>query len=331
MNIFISIPKNEVGDTFITDKSLEKLKSVGNVTRNESDRDLNIDEVVELAKDAEVIICGWDTIKFTKEVTDKLPKLKLIAYVAGSMEPVVDETVYEKGIRTLTGNYIFAKSVAEGCLAYMLCALRELERFMGQVRAGGWNENHRNRGLFGKKVGIVGFGQIAKNLVKMLQLFDMEILIHSNHISEEEATSYGAKKATKEEIFSTCDIVSVHSSLTDKTRGSINRELLSMLKPDALFVNTARGAIVDEKAMTELLEEGRFWAAIDVFSQEPLPADDKLRSLKNVCLFPHMGGPTIDMREYIVCSFAKDIAAFEKGEYMENEIGAECVSRMSKH
>ncbi|MFA7637630.1 MAG: NAD(P)-dependent oxidoreductase, partial [Monoglobales bacterium] len=229
-----------------------------------------------------------------------------------------------------TGNYLFAKSVAEGCLAYTLCAMRELERYMNQIRAGGWNENWSNRGLFGKKIGIVGFGEIAKNFVEMLKPFDMEILINSGHMTDEEAAELGAKKASKEEIFSTCDIVSLHMGLNEKTKGSITRELMSMLKPDALLVNTARGGVVDEDAMTELLAEGRFWAALDVFSEEPLPVNHKLRSLKNAILFPHLGGPTIDMREYIVCSFAKDIKAFEKGEPMANEIGAECVVRMSR-
>ncbi|MFA7637510.1 MAG: NAD(P)-dependent oxidoreductase, partial [Monoglobales bacterium] len=232
--------------------------------------------------------------------------------------------------RTLTGNYLFAKSVAEGCLAYTLCAMRELERFMSQVRAGGWNENWRNRGLFGKKIGLVGFGQIAKNYVEMLKPFDMEILINSGHMTDEEAATYGAKIASKEEIFSTCDIVSLHMGLNEKTKGSITRELMRLMKPESLLVNTARGDVVDEAAMTELLAEGRFWAAIDVFTQEPLPLDDKLRTLKNAILIPHMGGPTIDMREYIVCSFAKDIEAFAKGEPMANEIGVECVGRMSK-
>lgn len=330
MNIYISIPNNDTGNSFITEKSFSELEKVGNVKRNMTENDLTADELVKEAFEADIIVCGWGSVMFKKEITDRLPNLKMIAYVGGSMAAVVDETVYNKGIVTLTGNYIFAKSVAEGCLAYILCAQRELERYMRQVREGGWNENWTNKGLFGKKIGIIGFGEIAKNLVKMLEPFDMEILISSGYITDEIAKQYGARKASKEEIFETCDIVSLHMGLTEKTKGSINRQLMEKLRPDSLLVNTARGEVVDEKAMEELLAEGRFSAVIDVFSQEPLPVDSKLRTLPNAMLIPHMGGPTIDMREYIVCSFAKDIKAFSKGEKMKNEILAEASARMTK-
>ena len=331
MKIYCSIPENATGRTFITDKALAELEKVGELKRNMRDRHVTADELVEEAFDADVILCGWGSLKFTKEVTDRLPNLKMIAYSGGSMSGTVDESVYEKGIVTLTGNYIFAMSVAEGCLAYTLCALRELERYMRQVREGGWNEHWTNRGLFGKKIGLVGFGQIAKNYVEMLKPFDVEILISSGHLSDEEATKYGARKASREEIFETCDIVSLHMGLSEKTKKSINRELMEKLQPHALFVNTARGEVVDEEAMEELLAEGRFFGVLDVFSQEPLPVDSRLRKLPNVMLIPHQGGPTIDMREYIVCSFAKDIKAFAEGKPLKNEIGSETVGRMTKN
>lgn len=331
MKIYCSIPNNETGRTFITDKALAELAKVGELTRNMAETQPTADDLVRDAYDADIIVCGWGSIKFTKDVTDRLPNLKMIAYAGGSMAGTVDESVYEKGIVTLTGNYIFAMSVAEGCLAYALCALRELERYMRQVREGGWNENWTNRGLFGKRIGIDGFGEIAKNFVQMLKPFDMEILINSGHLTEEEAASYGARKATREEIFETCDIVSLHMSLTPKTEKCITRELMEKLQPHALLINTARGSVVDDVAMEELLAEGRFFAALDAHAQEPLPVDSRLRKLPNAMLIPHMGGPTIDMREYIICSFAKDIKAFAEGKPLKNEIGAAASARMSQN
>ena len=330
MKIYVSIPNNQTGNTFVTEKAMAELAKVGEVTRNMTENQPTADDLVRDAFDADVIVCGWGSLMFTKEVTDSLPNLKMIAYTGGSMAGTIDESVYEKGIVTLTGNYIFAKSVAEGCLAYILCSLRELERYMKQVRNGGWNENWTNRGLFGKKIGLVGFGEIAKNFVEMIKPFNMEILINSGHLSDEEAAKYGAKKASKEEIFETCDIVSLHMGLNEKTKRSINRELMEKLRPDSILMNTARGEVVDEDAMEQLLAEGRFFAMLDVYSQEPLPVDSKLRSLPNVMLTPHLGGPTIDMREYIVCQFAKDIKAFSENKPMKNEIGPEAISRMSK-
>lgn len=331
MNIYVSIPHTETGNSFATEKAMAELRKVGNVKRNESTENVDADRLVAEAYDADVIVCTWGSIAFTKELVDRLPNLKMIAYGGGSLAGKVDDYVFQRGIKVLTGNYIFAMSVAEGCLAYTLCALRELERFMRQVREGGWNENWTNRGLFGKKIGLVGFGEIARNYVEMLKPFDMEILINSGHMTDEEAAGYGARKASREEIFETCDIVSIHMAHNEKTRRSITRELMEKLQPHALFVNTARGEVVDEEAMEELLAQGRFYAAIDVFSEEPLPVDSKLRKLPNAMLIPHMGGPTIDLREYIICSFAKDIKAFAEGRPLKNEIGAEAVARMTKH
>ncbi|MBR6523841.1 MAG: hydroxyacid dehydrogenase [Clostridia bacterium] len=330
MNIYVSIPINDKGNSFATEKAMAELSKVGTVKRNMTDADLNADQLVKEAYDADVIVCTWGSLMFTKEVIDRLPNLKMIAYGGGSMANTVDEYAYQRGIKVLTGNYIFAMSVAEGCLAYTMCALRELERYMRQVREGGWNENWTNRGLFGKRIGIVGFGEIAKNFVGMLKPFDMEILINSGHMTQEEAAKYGARTASREEIFETCDIVSLHISLNEKTKGCINRELLEKLQPHALLVNTARGEVVDEEALEELLAQKRFYAALDVFGQEPLPVDSRLRKLPNAMLIPHLGGPTIDMREYIICSLAKDIKAFGEGKPLKNEIGVEAVSRMSK-
>lgn len=332
MKIFISMPIHETTETFITPKSIARLEEQGTVTRNMTTHHLNADELAEQAYDADVIVCGWGTPTYTKEVTDRLPNLKIIAYTGGSMANVVTEEVLESGIIALTGNYIFAQSVAEGCLCYTLCALREIEKYQNLVRNGSWtNGTWYNRGLFGRKIGIVGFGEIARNYVEMLRPFDMEILINSGHMSEEEAAAYGARLASREEIFSECDIISLHLSLTEKTRGCINRELLEMIRPDALLVNTARGAVVDEAVMEELLVQKRFSAALDVFSQEPLPQDSKLRTLENVVILPHMGGPTIDLREYITCSFAKDFAEYKEGRPMKNQFFASSLGHMTRN
>lgn len=337
MKIYISMPiasaeTDFMTDTFLTPRSLAALESVGEIERNQSKQNLTADELVEQAQDADILLCGWGTVKFTKEVTDRLPNLKMIAYTAGSMVPVLDSAGLPEGVVALTGNYMFAKSVAEGCVAYMLCYLRELEPYMQEMRNGGWRERgFYNRGLYGKKIGLVGFGEIAKNLVGLLKPFCVDILVNSGHMSDEEAELYGVTKVSREEIFSNCDIVSLHLGDNDKTKGCIHRALLERLKPNALLVNTARAGIVDVEAMTELLGQKRFGAVLDVFREEPLPADNPLRKMENVMLIPHMGGPTIDMREQIVLSFAEDFAAFEQGKPLKNQFRTEALSHMSKN
>lgn len=331
MKIFVSIPQNEEMSTFLTDRALANLEKLGEVIRNPYKRNLKIDELVEMAREANVIVTGWGTPFISVEALDKMPDLKVVAHTGGTVATLVPPEISDRGVHVLSGNNVFAKSVAEGCLAYTLASLRELEKYSTIVREGGWRETvFKNKGLIGKKVGLVGFGTIAKFYTELLHWFDCEILVYSNYLTDEETEKYGVKEATIEEIFSTCDIVSLHSSLTPQTKGMITRELLMMLRADTLFVNTARGALVDENALFELIEEGRFKAALDVFVDEPFAADRPVRKSKNALLIPHMGGPTIDMREVVMLELCKDIERMNNNLPLKNEISSEQIKRMSR-
>ena len=330
MKIFITMPKNPTSDSFLTPRNLDLLNSIGEVEQNPYDHKLSVDEVLELAKDADVLITCWGTCLYHKADVEKMPNLKLIAHFAGSVAPVVAQDVYETNVKVISGNDVFAKSVAEGCLCYTLAALRRLEHYMDVMRTGGFKETvFYNRGLFGKKLGIVGFGAIARHYLNLVRWFDLEVLIYSSHLSDEEAAKYGGRTASLEEIFSECDVISIHASNTPKTRGMITRELMERMKPDALLVNTARGAVIDEPAMFEMLLAGKFYAALDVYAEEPPAPDAPIRQCKNALLMPHMGGPTMDMRSVVALEVSKDIARLGRGEQLQYEITAAAAARMT--
>jgi phosphoglycerate dehydrogenase-like enzyme len=330
MKIFITMPKNPTTDSFLTPRNLELLHSIGEVVQNPYDHNLKVEEVLELAQDADVLITCWGTCLYHKEDVLKMPNLKLIAHFAGSVAPVVAQDVYETDVKVISGNDVFAKSVAEGCLCYTLAALRRLEHYMDVMRTGGFKETvFYNRGLFGKKLGIVGFGAIARHYLNLVRWFDLEVLIYSSHLTDEEAAKYGGRTASLEEIFSECDVISIHASNTAKTRGMITRELMERMKPDALLVNTARGAVIDEPAMFEMLLAGKFYAALDVYAEEPPAPDAPIRQCKNALLMPHMGGPTMDMRSVVALEVTKDIARLGRGEELQYEITAAAAARMT--
>ena len=330
MKIFITMPQNPTSDSFLTPRNLDLLNSIGEVVQNPYDHNLSVDEVLELAKDADVLITCWGTCLYHKADVEKMPNLKLIAHFAGSVAPVVAQDVYETDVKVISGNDVFAKSVAEGCLCYTLAALRRLEHYMDVMRTGGFKETvFYNRGLFGKKLGIVGFGAIARHYLNLVRWFDLEVLIYSSHLSDEEAAKYGGRTASLEEIFSECDVISIHASNTPKTRGMITRELMERMKPDALLVNTARGAVIDEPAMFEMLLAGKFYAALDVYAEEPPAPDAPIRQCKNALLMPHMGGPTMDMRSVVALEVSKDIARLGRGEQLQYEITAAAAARMT--
>ncbi len=331
MKIFMALPIGNVRDTFYTERSIAACESVGEVVWNPYDRQLTEDKLIELAQDCDVVMTGWGTPKMCAETVKKMPNLKMIAHTAGSVAYLLNPDIYDCGIQVIGANDVFARSVAEATLAYTFCGLRQIELMSEIMRSGGWKvDGLYNRGLFYKKVGIVGFGAIARHFLELIRWFKCDIRIYSSYLSEEEAAKYGGRLASLEEIFSECDVVSIHSSMTPKNAGLVTRDLLSKLRPDSLLVNTARGGVIDEPAMFEMLMEGRFNAVLDVYAEEPPRADNPIRQCKNALLMPHVGGPTIDMREVCILELCEDLARFQKGEPMLLEIPKEQAMRMTR-
>ena len=321
MNILVTIPQGPIRDSFIPEWVAKKLAAFGNVEYNQSTKNYTKPQLIEAIKDKDVCITGWGTERIDTDIINAAAKLRLIAHTGGTVAPYVDEEVYRRGVRVASGNAIYARSVAEGVLAYALCSLRQIPMYSNRLRAGGWsNQSDTNAGLFNKRVGIVGFGAIARNVLDFLQPFNIEILVFSGHLTPEDAQALGVKKASLEEIFSGCDVISIHSAQRKENDKMINDALLSLVKPGALFINTARGSIIDEEALIKHLKTGRFNAVLDVFSQEPLPEDSPLRGLENAILMPHMAWPTIDLRPYVTNAMADDIARLVAGEKLEHEI-----------
>lgn len=202
----------------------------------------------------------------------------------------------------------------------MLCSLRKIGEYEARMAAGEWPSLIGTRGLLGRSVGLVGYGMIAEYLVKFLKPFGCRILVSSRHISEEELAAAGIEAASAEEIFRTCDIVSLHNSLTMRTKHSIGTELLNSMKDGALLVNTARGALIDEEALVSVLKERPVWAALDVYETEPLPMDSPLRDCERVLLMPHAAGPTADRRYAVTSYVLDDMERFLNGENLDCEI-----------
>ena len=226
---------------------------------------------------------------------------------------------------------MFAQSVAECTVAYMLCAQRDLRKYNNITNAGGWKESAFTcRSLIEKEVGVVGYGAISRYLLEMLKPFNVNIKLYSKHMTEEKAAELGVQKASLEEIFSTCDIVSVNTSKTPENHHLVNDTLLSMMPQDALLVNTARGDIIDEEALAKHLHSGHIRAALDVYQKEPPAMDSPLRGTDNIYMFPHIGGPTIDRRPACARVVFEDIARLQKGEELQNEIKA-WRSKMMTH
>lgn len=318
--ILVSIPQGEIRDSFFTEELKERLETMGEVEWNFSTEQYEEEEFAEKLRDVDICISGWENTPFNENTLKNTDRLKLIAHNAGSIRPMVGDAAFYKGIRVCSGNRVFAESVAEGVMAYMLCSLRKISDYQARMVSGEWPSLIGTRGLLGKSIGLVGYGMIAEYLVEFLKPFGCKIKVSSRHTPVEELIRKGIEPATTEEIFRTCDIISLHGSLTEKTKHSIGADLLNSMQKDALLVNTARGALVDEEALISVLKTKQVWAILDVFEVEPLPMDSPLRACERAILMPHSAGPTADRRYVVTSHILDDIERFLNGEPMDCEI-----------
>lgn len=333
MKLFVSIPQNsEVINTFVPDHIKKYLEERFDVTYSPLDRQLTQEEIGIYAKDSDAIMTGWKHCQLDGKTLQNT-SIKLIVHTGGSVGSLVTQDIYEQGIRVISGNNLFADSVAEGVLAYMFVALRKIPEYIAQVKSGGWlPEGNRNytEGLLDQTVGIIGVGAISKRVIKLLQPFGVQLKLYSRYpIDEDYLNKNNACQVSLEEIFSTCKIVSLHSALTERTCGMIGKEHFDLLQPGSIFINTARGALIREDEMIEALKTNRFRAILDVFCEEPLAQDNELRYLENVYCLPHKAGPTMDRRSIITRHLADDMVKFKNNEKMELEITGSYASRMS--
>ena len=322
-------------ETFFTPDVQKKLDEAGAVEYWAYDHTPEAyEQLKEKIRDVEVLFCGWAVPNLEEDFYQAANALKVIAYTGGSVGDLANEPLKARPhITLLSGNPYFAESVAQGVILYMLMGLRKVYPTLKETERIGWWRAASNQGLEGKTVGLVSFGMIAKEVARMLQVFGCKVKVFSNHgVSEEEAKKYCVEPVSLEELFSTCDVVSIHSGMTPKTYHMVDARLLAMMKDGALLINTARGAVIDEKALEEEVITGRLSAVLDVFEVEPLPADSRLRGLSNVVIVPHCGGPTTDVRGILTYAMIDDAVKCANGNTdVPSKISMDYAKNMTSH
>lgn len=222
--------------------------------------------------------------------------VKYLCYITGTVRRKVTREMVAEGLLVTNWGDVIGKYVAEYTLMLILCALRRTMRYGIDLKIHSkWREKRtENRSLFNLRVGLHGFGSIARALVPLLKPFNVEISAHTG-VPHEMLEKYEVKRvATEEELFSNSDVLVELKPLTGKTEKTVTEDLLRLLPKDACFVNVGRGLVVDEEALCRVAREERIQVALDVYAVEPLPMESPLRELPNVTLLPHMGGATVD-------------------------------------
>ncbi|MEN6438665.1 MAG: 2-hydroxyacid dehydrogenase [Syntrophobacter sp.] len=230
---------------------------------------------------------------------DAIPGLRLVGAARAGQENLDVAAATQRGIivHNIMGRN--AQAVSDFAIGLLFAEARNIARAHHGIKQGTWRKKFVNSEfipeVMGKTLGLVGFGYIGRLVAQKLAGFKLKVLVYDPFLPEEAITGYGAVKVTKEELFKQADFVSIHARLTEDTRGLIGREVLSLMKPTAILVNTARAGLIDDDALYEALKEKRIGgAALDVHTSEPLGENSRWLELDNITLTTHIAGTTAE-------------------------------------
>lgn len=291
---------------------LERLAPFGEVVMY-VDRPCDDAEKIRRAREATCLINSRSSVTWPAAVLRQLPKLRMFAICGIGTDAIDLAVAREQGIdvRNLPGRT--APIVAEHALGLLLAASKRAWFQTNELKQGRWT-GMQNIYLRGKTLGLIGAGPIAAEMARLARAIGMQVQAWTFRPTPERARELGVRFVEFDELLRTSDAVSLHVKLTDKTRGLIGRRELALLKPGALLVNTARGAIIDTPALVEALESGRLaGAGLDVFDTEPLPADHPLLRGQHVILTPHNADQTPEGIELLNSGLIDNIIAFFEG------------------
>jgi phosphoglycerate dehydrogenase-like enzyme len=222
-------------------------------------------------------------------VLRKLPELQVISKYGVGLDMIDLQAMLKHNVKLSWTGGINRRSVSELVISFAIALLRHVPACHRGALAGKWKQ-HIGRQLSGRTVGIIGCGYIGKDLVKLLKPFNCTVIVNDIKYFDEFYKEHNVKAVDQEELLAKSDIVTLHTPLDDSTRNMLSAERLSLMRSDAILINTARGGIIDEDALKKMLTEGKLGgAAFDVFSIEP-PEDKELLNLSNFIVTPHIGG-----------------------------------------
>lgn len=296
------------------DVSLEKISSLGDCTIY---KNTSREELSERIKDAEVVVLN--KIKLNSEILSHAKKLKLICVAATGYDNIDLDFCRKNGIALCNVVGYSSHSVAQLSAAMVLSLSVNLSQFTDFVKSGEYSVSgvankltpvyHE---LFGKTWGIVGYGNIGKEVAKVANALGCSVLYNKNTKTDDPSC------VSLEELCEKSDIISVHTPLNESTRGMINEKMISLMKKNVILVNTARGAVTDEDAVARAVKEQRIAGfGTDVYSAEPFSEDHPFYSIKdfpNVCMTPHMAWGSYEARCRCIEEIAENVKSFFSGE-----------------
>jgi phosphoglycerate dehydrogenase-like enzyme len=270
------------------------------------------DGLVELLAGAEVAVAMRERTAFTSARLSRLPDLRLLV-TTGKANAAIDLTAARSRGVIVSGTESPSTGTAELTWGLILSCLRNIPFEDAAVRGGAW-QSTVGGDLAGRRLGVVGLGRLGTQVAHVGMAFGMEVVAWSQNLDASRAAHSGIRAVSKEELFSTSDVVTLHYKLSDRSRGLVGTQELSAMKPSALLVNTSRGPLIDTPALVAALRERRIGGAgLDVFDVEPLPDGHVLRSLPRTVLTPHLGYVTDGTYRVFYSQAVEAIRAWSEG------------------
>ncbi|MBL9203819.1 MAG: hydroxyacid dehydrogenase, partial [Opitutaceae bacterium] len=244
--------------------------------------------------DPEILVAAWKTPALPAVLP---PRLRYVCYLCGSVKKLITRDHLERGLIVTNWGGSISRIVAEWALFHILSCLRRATAWaLAMHLEGGWKDGAtETASLFGRTVGLHGFGQVARELVRLLAPFGVRISVLAPDVDAATEAAFGIYRSPSiDRLFSENDIIVELAPLIPETVGMVTEQHLRLIRPGGVFINVGRGAVVDEAALLRVAAEGKIQVGLDVFTQEPLPKDSGFRGLRNVTLTPHLAGPTTD-------------------------------------
>lgn len=291
----------------------------------------NEEEIIAACKDADGILNQWNHI--TAKVIDSLEKCKVISTYGIGVDKIDVAEASKKGIYVCNSPEYNKFEVSDHIVMMMLALSRQLvqlDRLMREGKYGWYYLDHELYRPGGQTVGFVGFGRIAKQVAAKIKAFDMKAICYDPFLTAEQCEAAGATKVeTLDEVMKNADFVSINVSLMDSTYHMVNAHHLSLMKPTAYFINCSRGAVVDEDALVEVLQQKKIaGAALDAFEIEPISPDHPLMKLDNVIMTPHSAWHTKESMWEMQWVAARQVALVLNGQKPEHCVNYDEVQKV---
>lgn len=307
-------------------ETVARLASVTNLLHPDPIADFHGAEAAKFLSEVEVLVTGWGSLAVDAELRRRMPRLKLIAHLAGTVKGVLTQDVAGSGIKVVSAAEANARPVAEFTLAHILLHMKRVPEWQRLYRAERAAIQTRSTafagpvGNSGRTVGIVGASRIGRRVAEDLRRHQIAVLLHDPFVSAEDAASFGARKVEMDELLGQSDVVSLHQPLLPSTERSFGTAEFARMRDGALLINTARGRIIDADALEAAMSDGRLRAVLDVTDPEPLPDDSPLWDMPNVTLTPHVAGSfgceVCEMTDLVL----GDIERFTRGAPLQHEV-----------